>query len=148
MTAEQSRIHGKVAKVFSNRQVALNVGKAHEVEVGMLFDIVVQHQHAIEDPDTGELLGNVSVTTPKARVSITNVYDKYSIATVYTSQASNAASGTPTLTGDRFTGLASSRTPTRSFSTKEGQSGGLDEDDRYVATGDPVVQVLPTNRDQ
>lgn len=141
MTAEKKKIRGKVAKVFSDRQVALNVGKDHEVEAGMLFDIVVERQHAIEDPDTGELLGNVSVTTQKARVSVTSVSDKYSIATVHISRASDATSSAPTLTGDRYTGLAQSRRPRQRFFTKEGGSGELGEEDRYVATGDPVVQV-------
>jgi hypothetical protein len=134
-----------VAKVFSGQQVAINVGKIHNVEVGMLFDIVVQRTHTIEDPDTGELLGNAKHEIPKARVKVTSVQDKYSIASVYSRQPAttkNPNPPAPTLKGDLFTGLFEVFNPLQNFKTTEGQSVNLDDEDRYVSTGDPVVQVL------
>ncbi len=143
MTAEKNRIRGKVAKVFSDWQVALNVGKADNVEVGMLFDIVVQQQHAIEDPDTGELLGNVKQEIPKARLRITSVEDRYSIAATHSQQppTANNPARTPALKGDLYAGLFHVFAPRR-FTTTEGYSGNLAENDRLVSTGDLVVQVV------
>lgn len=143
MTAEKKKIRGKVAKVFSDRQVALNVGKDHEVEVGMLFDIVVQQQHAIEDPDTGELLGNVKQEIPKARIRVTSVEDRYSIAAMHSQQppTANNPTLTPTLKGDLYTGLFNVFAPRR-FTTTESSYGNLAENDRLVSTGNPVVQVV------
>lgn len=143
MTAEKKKIRGKVAKVFSDRQVALNVGKDHEVEVGMLFDIVVQQLHAIEDPDTGELLGNVKQEIPKARIRVTSVEDRYSIAAMHSQQppTANNPTPTPTLKGDLYTGLFNVFAPRR-FTTAEGHYGDLGENDRLVSTGDLVVQVV------
>ena len=53
--AEMHPITGKVAKVISNREVALNIGKTGGVREGMLFDIVVPGSLEITDPETGEL---------------------------------------------------------------------------------------------
>ncbi len=144
MTTQTRPIRGKVAKVLSDRQVALNVGKTHNVVAGMLFDIVVQLKHTIEDPDTGELLGNVNQEIPKARVKVARVEDKFSIATVYPQQPAIANNSTPppTLKGDLFTGLFRSFNPVHNLKTTEGYSRNLEEKDSYVSTGDPVVQVL------
>lgn len=62
-------IRGKIARVFSAREIALNVGTAKGVTVGMYFDVMDACED-ISDPDTGEVLG--SIEHPKVRVEITH----------------------------------------------------------------------------
>ena len=59
MTTLTEPIRGKVAKVLSHREVVLNVGKKHNVEIGMVFDILFRGYDEIKDPDTGEVLGGI-----------------------------------------------------------------------------------------
>ena len=66
-------IVGKVAAVVDDTTLVLNVGSVHGVREGMLFAIVSEHQE-IEDPDTGESLGNWEAV--KARVIVSHVQEK------------------------------------------------------------------------
>lgn len=73
-------IRGKIARVFSAQEIALNIGTAKGVTVGMHFD-VMDAREAISDPDTGEALG--SIERPKVRVEIIYAQEKLSIARTY-----------------------------------------------------------------
>ncbi len=70
-------IRGKVAQVLNSREIALNVGSAQGVVVGMRFDIL--EPEGIEDPDTGESLGVID--RPKVRVQVAHVQERLSVAT-------------------------------------------------------------------
>lgn len=50
-------IRGKIAQIFSGYELAINIGTAHGVTDGMVFDIIETRQ--IKDPDTAEVLGKV-----------------------------------------------------------------------------------------
>ena len=80
-------IRGKVARVLNEREIAINVGTAHGVDVGMYFDVIETHDEAIKDPDTGEVLG--SIERPRVRVKITHVQEKLAIAGTYTAESVN-----------------------------------------------------------
>ena len=58
-------IRGKVARVLNEREIAINIGTAHGVTVGMYFDVIDPHYENIKDPDTNEVLG--SLGRPKVR---------------------------------------------------------------------------------
>ena len=80
-------IRGKVASVINKREIAINLGTAHGVDVGMDFDIMETIEVDIKDPDTGEVLG--SLEHPKIRVKVTHVQEKLSVATIHQASGVN-----------------------------------------------------------
>ncbi len=134
MTAQVEPIRGKVAKVISVRQVALNIGKASGVEAGMLFDIVAPASLEIQDPETGEMLGAIQPGA-KARVRVFSVSEKFSLASTYRTEAV----GGLRLRGDLRLG------PLRkveTFRTRDPLDEAFSEEGAYVAQGDAVMQVI------
>ena len=144
MTTLTEPIRGKVAKVLSHREVVLNVGKKHNVEIGMVFDILFKGYDEITDPDTGEVLGGID--RPKARVKVANINEKLSIATTYRTERVNVG-GSGGL-GIRLRGDLNLPSPPKwetrveTFATNEAPHEGWYEDDHLVSAGDPVVQVI------
>ena len=129
-------IRGKVARVLNTREIALNVGTAHDVYVGMYFDVIDVHENIV-DPDTNEVLGTIERL--KVRVRVTHVQNKLSIATTYRSRTINVGGTGPTLGP-----FAQSLMPpnwVRKYETLEKNKGELAEKDSFVKIGDPVVQV-------
>lgn len=145
MTPSDDPIRGKVAKILSPREVALTIGEAHGVETGMLFEIMYPG-YEIPDPDTGVVLGTVEL--PKARVKVTRVYDNLSVAATYRSQRVNVGGMAPMGLGTGINMLFQPpkwETRYETLKTKgsfESAVAEIAEADSYVATGDPVVQVL------
>ena len=143
MATHAEPIRGKVAKVLSHREVVLNIGKAHNVEIGMVFDILYRGYDEITDPDTGEVLGGVD--RPKARVKVVTANPNLSIATTYRTERVNVG-GFGGL-GVRLRGdlnlptLPKWETRVETFETDEAPHEGWDEHERFVSAGDPVVQV-------
>ena len=141
MAAQTEPIRGKVAKILSHSEVVLNIGKKHNVQIGMLFDILMQGYDEIKDPDTGEVLGGID--RPKARVKVVSANDRLSIAATYRKERVNV--GGPEDLGIRLRGdlLPPPRWETRveTFPTREAVPEDHWSEDLYVATGDPVVQV-------
>lgn len=135
MTLSTELIRGKVAKILSSREVALNVGKKHGVELGMLFDILSPKGHLITDPDTGESLGSVEL--PKVRVRISRVNNNLSVASTYRTTRVNVINAP----------FQPPKWEVRYETLKNGQSfesgaEDLDEKDSYVSRGDEVIQVI------
>jgi hypothetical protein len=67
---------GKVVRIVSDRQIALNVGKEHGVAHGMRFAIFAPSDQIV-DPESGESLGEYR--QHKATVTVTAVGDKFSL---------------------------------------------------------------------
>lgn len=142
MTVRTEPIRGKVAKILSDRKVALNVGRQHNVQVGMLFDILVPGVDEIKDPDTGEVLGLTDQGKTKAQVKVVSVEDKFSLATTFRETRVNVGgAGIENFIPNLF---EPPRWVTRveTIETREALDMRLTESERYVATGDPVVQVF------
>ena len=53
-------IRGKIACVLNEREIAINVGTAKGVAVGMYFDVMHAEVEDIIDPDTDEVLGSMN----------------------------------------------------------------------------------------
>ena len=70
MSNDRELIRGKVARILTARQLALNIGVKDGVKVGMLFDVLDPKGDDITDPDTGEVLG--SLYRPKVRAAKRN----------------------------------------------------------------------------
>jgi hypothetical protein len=135
-------IKGKVARILTSRQLALNVGEQDGVRVGMLFEVLDPKGEDIKDPDSGEVLG--SVPRPKVRVRVTHVEQKLSLAETFRKRKTNVGgSGLEISSGlsklfmpptwvDRY----------ETLKTTEKTWEDLDESESFVKTGDPVVQVF------
>ena len=142
MTALSNPIRGKIAKILSNREVVLNVGRNRGVRPGMTFDIVFEVD--VNDPDTGEALG--SVESPKTRVRVTRVYDKVAIASTYRTHRINVGGRGLGLQGGLFEPPKWETHPETLKvieSVNDGKAGSNDPES-YVSVGDPVVQVADT----
>ena len=130
-------IRGKVASVINEREIAINVGSAHGVNVGMYFNVLDVQDEEIKDPDTGEPLGLVE--RPKVRVKVTHVQEKLSVASTYRTQKVNI--------GGNFGPFARELMPPEwiekyeTLRTKDKALSPLYEEESYVKVGDPVVQV-------
>ena len=136
MTTQTEIIRGKIAKILNSREVALNIGLEDGVAVGMVFEILSSNSQTILDPDTGAVLG--SFTSPKTRVKVNRVEDKFSVAGTYRSKrvdVGNARLFSAPVWETRYETLKAKG----SFETSYED---LQEQDSYVAIGDPVVQVI------
>ena len=141
MTLNYDPIRGKVAKILSSQEVALTIGEMQGVETGMIFEIMYPG-YEISDPDTGAVIETVEL--PKARVKVTRVYAKVSIAATYRSKRVNVG-GMGLGTGiDMLFRPPKWETRYETLKTKGSFESAVEEiaeADSYVATGDPVVQV-------
>ena len=139
MKKEAEPIRGKVARILNSRELALNIGSKHGVEVDMVFDVLDASAEDIRDPDTGMTIG--SIYRPKVRVRVLEVQESICVASTYKSRRVNVG-------GSGFGGMSSLFDPPRwihefeTLKTEEATWEDLDEKDSYVSSGDPVVQVL------
>ena len=134
-------IRGRVARVLSSRDVAINRGSNDGVKVGMIFRILSPKGSEISDPDTGEMLGSVEIT--KVRVKVTSVQERIAVASTYRERSVNV--------GGTGVGVGISRalfeppkweTHVETLKLDDAIVEELSERDTFVHTGDPVVQDL------
>lgn len=140
-------IRGKVAQVLNNREIAINLGTAKGVTIGMYFDVVDANGQNIKDPDTGEVLG--SIERSKVRVKITRVQEKLSVATTYRSEKVNVGGTGPSITLGPFARALMPPEWVTKYETlhNTGETPDyLEKSDSAVKTGDPVVQVFEVDQ--
>ena len=143
MTTKVEPIRGKVARVLSHRQVALNRGSNDGVRIGMIFNILSPSGSDIRDPDTGELLG--SIESSKATVKITDVRERLSVASTFRTRQVNVGEVEFAFeSGSLERMFEPPRWETRyeTLKTDEDVEIELSEEESRVRTGDPVVQVI------
>jgi hypothetical protein len=137
-------IRGKVARVLNSRELALNLGSEHGVKIGMFFDILDPKGDNITDPDTGEIIG--SIERAKVRVKVVSVQARLSVASTYKKERVNIG-GSGSLVGFGSSGLSKLFLPPEyitqyeTLKTQERTWEDLSEDESYVKSGDPVVEV-------
>jgi hypothetical protein len=137
-------IRGKVARVLNSRELALNLGSDHGVRIGMFFDVLDPKGDNITDPDTGEIIG--SIERAKVRVKVISVQTKLSVASTYKKERVNIG-GSGSLVGFGSSGLSKLFLPPEyvtqyeTLKTQERTWEDLSEDESYVKSGDPVVEV-------
>lgn len=139
MTSKSKLIRGKVARILNSRELALNIGSEHGVELDMRFDVLDAALEDIRDPDTGAAIG--SVYRPKVRVKIVQIHEKISVASTYKSKSVNIGGTSIAAWANLFTAPKRVR-EYETLKTNESTWENLEEKDSYVATGDRVVQVL------
>jgi hypothetical protein len=137
-------IRGKVARVLNSRELALNLGSEHGVKIGMFFDILDPKGDNITDPDTGEVIG--SIERAKVRVKVVSVQARLSVASTYKKERVNIGGSGP-LVDFGSSGLSKLFLPPEyitqyeTLKTQERTWEDLSEDESYVKSGDPVVEV-------
>ncbi len=137
-------IRGKVARVLNSRELALNLGSEHGVRIGMFFDILDPKGDNITDADTGEIIG--SIERAKVRVKVVSVQARLSVASTYKKERVNIG-GSGSLVGFGSSGLSKLFLPPEyitqyeTLKTQERTWEDLSEDESYVKSGDPVVEV-------
>ena len=141
MSSMVEPIRGKVARVLSIREVALNKGSVDGVRIGMVFKILSSKGSEITDPDTGEVIGSVELE--KTSVRVMSVQDRVSVASTFRTHRVNV--------GGSGIGLHSIFEPPKwetrveTLKTEENAREELPEEESFVKTGDPVVQVIEVN---
>ena len=141
MTTQDEPIRGKIAKVLSDREVVLNVGREHNVQTGMFFDIRAAGDFEITDPDTGEVLGKVDRPRVKARVKVTRAEDRFAIAMTYRTERVNIGGSVAFSSLAAVLGPPKWVTRVERIRSQEPAEDVLSEIERYVEIGDSVVQV-------
>ena len=139
-------IRGKVARVLNTREIAINVGTANGVVVGMYFNVIDQHYEDIRDPDTNEVLG--SIERPKVRVKIIHVQGKLALATTYQKERVNIGGTGRGLPLGPFARALMPPNWVEKYETlgkTEKTKDLLKEEDSCVNVGDPVVQAIEEN---
>ena len=140
-------IRGKVARILDERKIALNLGYANGVSVGMYFDVINPNGQDIEDPDTGNSLGSIEL--PKVRVRVTHVQEKLSVATTYQTKKVNVGGTGGYLTFGPFARSLMPPEWVKKYETLKASGeipDHLDEEDSGVKTGDPIVQVIEIDK--
>lgn len=117
-------IEGKVAKILNATDIVVNVGEKDDVTREMEF-IVYEVGEVIEDPDTGEALGNVEYV--KARVEPKHIQEEITVMT--------SAETTTKQTGLYGLNLSGTKTVQKHIASSTGE----DFDDK-VEVGDLVRQ--------
>jgi hypothetical protein len=135
-------IRGKVARILTSRELVINVGSNDGVEIGMYFDVLDPKGDDIKDPDSGEVLG--SVERPKVRVKVTKVQERLSVASTYKTYEVNVGGrgGGIDFSFSKFLQPPKYVTKQETLKTSEKTWEDLEEEQSFVKTGDPVVQVL------
>jgi hypothetical protein len=152
MSSERPPIRGKVARIVNSRELAINVGARHGVQVGMHFDVLDAQASDIKDPDTGESLG--SIHKPKIRVKVTRVEDRVSLAATYRVTQTNLGGsglGSNLTSGSSWSKLFEAPhwvVKRESLRAKDHGVDTLDEADSLVKIGEVVVEVTEPDGDK
>lgn len=130
-------IRGSVAQILNERELVINRGTEHGVEVGMRFAVLNRNGANIVDPETGEELGSVDVE--KTLVKVVRVQDRVSVARTFRTFY-EPATGIGVLSG--LAGRPGKHVPETLRTTDSTYQAEIDEKDSYIKRGDPVVQVV------
>jgi hypothetical protein len=140
-------IKGKVAKILTSRDLVINKGSEDGIFVGMKFDVLDPKGENIIDPDSKEILG--SVLRPKVRIEITSVQKRLSIGSTYKKETYNIGGSANFYLSDFARALRPPEWVTKyeTLKTDEATWENLDEEESFVKTGDPVIEVIEIKED-
>jgi hypothetical protein len=97
VTEEESKLRGRVAKLITDEELAINLGSANGVERGMIFDVLSKETEDIYDPVTMKKLG--SIDRVKTRVRVTDVGNNLALAKVTTPRGNVISSAAQVMLG-------------------------------------------------
>ena len=142
-----TRIEGKVASILTERELVLNVGATHGVEVGMRFDILYAGGIKVRNPDNPrEILG--SVEWPKTQVKVVQIYETMCVARTFRTVTIPARGSAASSFRALSLGIAETYVPQQrkieTLRTDETRAAReLSEEESLVKVGDVAVQVVP-----
>jgi hypothetical protein len=139
----QVLLQGKVASILTARELTINIGREHGVEVGMIFKVLADIPVQVIDPDTNNKLGEVD--REKIRVKVSEVEDKFSICKTYRTRHTGGLS--PYITS-LYASMLIDREEVETLKASEASlPPPLPEEESFVKRGDRVIQVLAKNSD-
>jgi hypothetical protein len=143
MTEDTPLLQGKVAKILTEREVVINIGKVQGVTKGMRFAILAATPEEISDPETGEVLDVVDRT--KVLVQATEVRERVTICSTYrTTKMSGGAFSTAYSLSRLFD--PPREIPETLRIEDSLLPAPLSPEESYVKIGDRVKQVEEPNR--
>lgn len=133
------RIDGQVAQILNARELVINRGEMHGVEVGMRFAVLNSRGTRIIDPETNKEIGPVEL--PKVLVKVVRVQVNLAVARTF---RTTKIPGGSLYTASPFESLMRSpKVIPETLKTDERRlQDELDETESYVKIGDPVVQAI------
>ena len=127
-------ITGNVARIISEKEIVLNVGKTDGVKEGMEF-VIYSESEKIFDPETGEDLGSLEII--KGRVTVYHVQEKLSRAKTSTYQSGSAYASI-----DYFQAAISGSVTRYSLLEVKDEDKKPIKEDKVVRIGDKLHSVL------
>lgn len=135
--SNMDRVHARVAAIVDERELVLNRGEEHGVQVGMRFAILAGEGTEVKDPETGEILGLVPIE--KTTVKVVRVQPKLSVARTFrTVGGSPGILGAPNLQATLY---GTKPRPERLATNEQGLRQALNEEAMLVGVGDAAVEV-------
>lgn len=136
---EEERISGRVAQVVSLRDLVINRGSDHRVVEGTVFKVFAGDPVKVEDPETGEVLGEIRRV--KVLVKVVDVSERFCVARTYRSRRINVGGGFG------MTDLSKLFEPPKyeyvvETLERDPKQRGLAPTKAVVAVGDPVESLL------
>lgn len=132
--SKEGLIQGKVAGVFNERELTINIGSEHGAKAGMVFRVLADKPVDVVDPESGDLLGVVD--REKVRVKASEVHARFSICKTFR---------TRTLGGGLFALRSLTEPPREVPETLRADDSAyyppLSEQESYVKKGDRVVEI-------
>jgi len=129
-------LEGKVAAILNARELAINIGSAQGVTVGMKFRVLAETPISVADPDTDTELGVVD--REKVRVQAVEVQDRLTVCRTYQTRRIGGSSfffnrALVEMNSPPITTVESLKADSSSFPPP------LTEAESYVKRGDRVV---------
>jgi hypothetical protein len=132
------RITGSVAQVLNARELVINRGEAHGVQVGMKFAVLNRKGADIVDPETDESLGPIEVE--KTIVKVVRTHERMSVARTFRTFRTSGLT-----LPDFFAARAVRETLRTDEATYKAE---LAEEESYIKRGDPVVEFVGDEFDE
>lgn len=79
--SKEEPLQGRVAKILNARELVINIGQEHGVMKGMIFAVLEESPLTIQDPSTGEVLGELD--REKVRVKATEILPRMTVCKTY-----------------------------------------------------------------
>jgi hypothetical protein len=134
-------LQGNVVKILNQREIAINIGRAHGVQKGMTFAIVASSPEEIRDPETGEVLDVVDRL--KALIQAKEVRRRITICSTYKTPKLIPDESFNTLYASH--GLRNTQEVTDSMEDFA-LPALLADDEQYIRSDDKVKQVEDSSR--
>lgn len=139
-------IEGKVARLLTVRDLVINRGSTHGVEIGMRFKILNPNGQSIRDPDTHDIIGSVEMV--KVVVKVVEVQENLCVARTFKTIKTEPSGAFGSMSLGAIASMAdvigtAGGTRVETLRTNEKLlEQEIDETESYVRTGDPAVQVV------